>query len=75
MALFTEDLFNVFEEEPENRSTKPKKRRRDGPQGSLAAPDEAKKAKVDCASGQPSPSNSVSVEALEDEPLDAKDDV
>lgn len=49
MALFSDDLFNVFEEEPD-KTTKAKKRKRvdDGKSATVQTPglDEQKKAKV-----------------------------
>ena len=47
MAVFTDDLFNVFEEEQEKVSAGAKKRRRDGNDSSGPAHDEQKKAKVE----------------------------
>ena len=64
MAAFSDDLFNVFEEEPEKRSAKAKKRRRDDNAG-LSLGEEKKKTRVDEAD----PSSSSAPDAGEEEPF------
>ena len=72
MASFTDDLFNVFEEEAEKPAGKPKKRRREGNVPPRSGKEEPKKARVDSPSTpKPSPvAESSRVEALEDESLE-----
>ena len=69
MALFTDELFDVFEEEPEKKaSSKPKKRRRDGGGGGGSPRperEEQKKARREGAAG----GTSLPAEAMEDEPF------
>lgn len=75
MALFSDELFNVFEEEPEKTNAKAKKRRRDGNNTSVQSgePEEPKKAKVDEAKASTHKSSATSLpsgpEAMEDEPF------
>lgn len=68
MALFSDDLFNVFEEEPEKTNAKAKKRRRDGNNSSVlpGEPEEPKKAKIDEAKAK---SSATGPEAMDDEPF------
>ena len=73
MSLFSDELFDVFEEEPEKPSCKAKKRRRDGAGGSDRGGqtrEEQKKARVE-GGGPPSSADGASLppELMEDEPF------
>lgn len=72
MALFSDDLFNVFEEEPEKTNVKSKKRRRDANNSSVqpGEPEEPKKAKIDEAKAKSSATSLPSgPETMDDEPF------
>lgn len=72
MALFSDELFDVFEEEREKPSSKAKKRRRDGGGGSGQAEqarEEQKKAKVGETGPPAATGTSLPPEMMEDEPF------
>ena len=72
MALFSDELFDVFEEEREKPSSKAKKRRRDGGGGSGQAEqarEDQKKAKVGETGPPAATGASLPPELMEDEPF------
>ena len=77
MALFSDELFDVFEEEPEKTSSKAKKRRRDvagGSEQGRQTREEQKKPKVGETAPPVAAGPSLQPQLMEDEPFPEETD-
>ena len=77
MALFSDELFDVFEEEPEKTSSKAKKRRRDvagGSEQGRQTREEQKKPKVGETAPPVGAGSSLQPQLMEDEPFPEETD-